>query len=98
MYNLTDFGNAKDISDLVVYSNNLTDGVLISFLLVGIFLIMVFALKKYDFDDGLLVSAWAMFFLSAILSYGKYVNIIFPLGFLAIAAFAGLYVYMTKNN
>lgn len=97
-YNVSELYNATSISDLTLYANNATDGVLFGFFMIGIFLVMMFALKRWEFDDSLLASSFACFILSGILSYGGYLNMIFPLGFLAMMAFTAFYIFVVKRT
>lgn len=103
-YNITQLANSATASDLVCFANSTTTGVLLGMLMIGLFFIFLFALKsRYEFDDSLLASSWVCFVLSAILAYGKcsdgthFLNIIFPLAFLCIAAFTGLYIWVAKR-
>lgn len=101
-YDLTCMQNASGLGWLIC-ANTYTGGILFGFFIVIIYFVMLFALKRYDFDDALLASSWTCFILSAILAYAKdssgvhLLNIIFPLGFLVVAGFSALYIWATKH-
>lgn len=97
LYNLTNLTNADNLGDVMLFSNEVTGGVLIGLLLVAIFFIMLMALKRWEFANALLASSWVSFLLGIVLSYGGFVNILLPLGFLAVAAFTALYIYTTQS-
>jgi len=98
VYNLTGLYNADTISDIVVYSNNSTSGTLFGFFIIAIFIVMMFVLKKYDTVKALATSSFSCLLLSSILAYGGYLNIIFPLAFLAMTAFIGMYIYIVDHD
>jgi hypothetical protein len=93
MYNLTNLTSAADIGGVAMFANNAAGGLLFGMLILAIFFIMLLSLKKWEFDASLAVSSWTCFLLGAVLSYGHFLNIIFPLAFLAIAGFTTLYLY-----
>lgn len=97
-YNTTNLTSATGIGDLVSFANNATDGVLAVVMLIVIFIIMLVALKRYDFDDALLASSWVTFLLSIFLRFAGFLPLIWALGFLAIAGFATLWVFTTKRT
>lgn len=97
MYNLTSLQQAADVSDIFIYANTNTGGLLIGLGMLSIFFIMLLVLKKWEFTDALLVSSFISFILSSILSYGQMLNFMFPLTFLLIAAFTAFFVYTAKR-
>lgn len=99
-YNLTELQGAADWGDIATAANSATDGVLFGGLSIALFFVFVVSLKKsggWGIDESLLASSFACFVLTAVLAYGKYVTVIFPLSYLAILAFTGLYVWATRN-
>lgn len=97
VYNVSELYNATTISDVVMYANTATSGVLFGFFIVAIFIVMMFVLKKYDFEDALVTSSFSCFLLSGILAYGGIINIIYPLAFLALTALTGFYLYVIQK-
>jgi len=98
LYNITSLTESLNFGELALWANAASDGVLFGFFTIAIFFVVVLALKRYDFADGLLVGAFVSFVISGILTYGGFLNIIFPLCFLIIVALSGFYVWMTKRN
>jgi len=96
-YNITGFTNAETVADIVVFANESTGNILFGLFILALFFIMLMTMRKYEFTDTLLTSSFVCFVLSAILSYGGFLNILFPIGFLAILSFTTLYVWMNRN-
>lgn len=95
MYNLTQLTTAETAGDLVLFSNYVTGGLFVGLMVIALFFISLFVLKRWEFDQSLLASAFISFLISAILSYGGILRIIYPLAFLSVAAFTFLYMVMT---
>lgn len=99
-YNMTALQQANDWGDIALAANSATDGVLFGGLSIALFFVFIVSLKKgggWGIDESILASSFACFVLTAVLAYGGYVNVIFPLAYLAILAFTGLYVWATRN-
>jgi len=97
-YNVSGLYNATSISDITLYANSSTSGVLFGFFMIGIFFVMMFSLKRWEFDDALLSSSFSCFLLSSVLAYGGYLNVVFPLAFLAMMALTAFYSYVVKQD
>jgi hypothetical protein len=99
-YNLTELQQADNIGKLLTFSNNATGGILVGFFMIALFFIIMILLvsRRYDFDDILLADSFACFMLSAVFTYGGYLNILFPIAFLTILAFTGFYSFFAKSG
>lgn len=97
-YNLTNLTTATDLSGVIAFANNSTEGYLVGLMLVAIFFIMLMSLKRWEFTNALLASSWVCTLLGFVLAYGEFVNPLIPLGFLAVAAFTALYIYTAQPN
>jgi len=95
-YNLTLLHQSNTISGLFTTANSYTTGWLLGFLILAVFFIMLMALKKWEFDDALMASSFVCFVLAAILVSAELLNLLWAIGFLVVAAFTGLYMYITK--
>ena len=96
-YNITELQSKTDIGSLITFANSSTQGVLLGFLTIGIFIILLVNLKKSsDFVESFIVSSFLTFILAAIFSFAGWINIIYPLAYLTMTAFAGLYMYSTR--
>lgn len=99
--NLTALTHSDGMGGMVCVANSWTDGILIGGFIIALFLIMLFVLKKWDFEKGLLVSSWSAFLLSAIAAFADCGNGEFLLSpyyalvFLIIAALTALYMWST---
>lgn len=96
-YNMTELQAAETVSDLAFYANSSVDGVLFGFFSIAIFFVILMALKRWDFEDALLTASFLSFMISGIAAFGGFIHIIFPLAYLVMTAFAGLWVYITKR-
>ena len=96
-YNLTQLGGADSFNGLINFANDVTGDLFVGLFVMAVFVIAVFVLKKYEFDFALLSSSFGAFVISALLSYGGFLNMIYPLAFLAIMAFTAFYVFVIKD-
>ena len=92
MWNLTNLTTDPTVSTVFEAANSFANNSLFGFLSLALFFILLMSLKKWEFSSALLAAGWVSFVLSMILAYGGWLNIIFPLGYLAIAGFTTLYV------
>lgn len=92
MYNLTNLTTSPTVATVFMAANSFTNNTLFSFLSIAVFFVLLMSLKKWEFSSALLTAGWVSFVLSAILAYGGWINIIFPLAYLSIAGFTMLYV------
>lgn len=92
-YNLSNLTSADNIGDVAWAANGFAQGHLMGMVLVAAFFVMLMALKRWEMDGALIVSSWTTFIFGVILAYGSWVNILYPLGFLAVAGFATLYAH-----
>lgn len=97
LYNLTLLKDADLVSDIFTYANDASNGTLFGIFTIVIFFTMLLIFKKWEFDEALLSSSFLSFVLSAILAYGGFVGIIYPLAYLAITAFTTFYVFVVKR-
>lgn len=97
-YNLTLLKEATTLRKLFVTGNSYTSQSFTGMMMIAIFFVTFMALKKYQFPYALLSSSFACFILSIFLTYANLLNFIFPLIFLTITAFTGLYIYTTDRN
>ena len=95
-YNLTELANADTIYKLVVFSNNASNTLLISLLVLALFFVMLMALKRFEFDAALLVSSFVCFIISALFVYAELLSLIWALGFLIVAAFTAMFMFIFK--
>lgn len=92
-YNLSLMQNGTTILKLFEATNSYTDDSIGLMMILALFFIMIFALKRYDFSAALLASSWTCFILSALLTYAELLNFRIVLLFLAITGFISLYVF-----
>lgn len=100
MYNLTKIkGEDVNLYELILFGNEASDGMLVGGLIIAIFFIILFRLiRTTEFSSGMLVSSFIGFILSSLLALAELLGIIFPLTFLAMLAFAGLYIFTARGS
>lgn len=97
MYNTTGLESATTVTDIFKYANSATNDVLFGSFMIAIFFIFLMIMKRYEFDQALLVDGFVCFILSAILTYSKLLPLFYPLFFLAVAAFTAFYMFVVKE-
>ena len=91
-YNLTTLQNANNIVKLFEFVNGPpTNGLFIPIMLIAIYIIMLMGLKRYGFDNALLVSSWIAFLMSLLLRSAGLISVVFMLAFLFITALITMY-------
>lgn len=98
MYNLTDLQEATNVVDLVSYANTSTDGVMVMLFVFAIFFVMLMISRRYGFTEGIVTSSFLSFIISSLFTYGKLLNILVPLLFLALTAFTAMYLYIARRQ
>ena len=98
MYNITQLQESGNVFLLFSTANDFTSGLLLGLFVLAVFLIMLLALKKWEFDDALLASSFSSFVISAILTSAGLLNLLWTLGFLTILAFTAFYMFVAKNR
>lgn len=98
-YNLSNITAAGNPADMTLAVNNSVEGALFGAGIVALFFIMLLALRRgqWEVPDTVLVSSFACFLLSSVLSYGGFLNIYYALVFLALSGFTALYLWISKN-
>jgi hypothetical protein len=96
MYNLTSFMQSETMSDVALAANELTNFRLFGFFIVAVFLVLLLALKRYDFDDAIITSSFICFLLSGFLAMAEIVNFLFPLFFIMVLSLMLFVKWMTK--
>lgn len=96
MYNMTILQNATTVSDLVVYSNTISRGIVTGMFVIALFFIILMVNKKQDFDKVLAADSFICFVISTLLFAAHMINFMFPLFFLSVTAITVLYLYSQK--
>ena len=101
--NITELSTSVSVTDVVCVANSATEGILIGGFLLAVFFIMLFVLKRWDFDRAMLVSSWSCFLLASLASFMSCRNgdsLLSPywaLVFLILAAFTALYMWSSGD-
>lgn len=96
-YNVTPLNNVNKVSDLMIFSNNIVDGLLAITFILAIFFVLLFQLRRWPFHNSLLVSGFVTFILSLFLTYMGALHWLFPCAFLTITAFTAFYCYTVQS-
>jgi hypothetical protein len=102
MYNLSGLQKATTIFDVVKFANNASSmngtPFLINGIIIGIFIILTaMMLRRYEFDDSIMVSGFLCFILSIFLRAAMLISFITLIGFGAIAGFTLFYKVVLKR-
>lgn len=98
LYNLTNVTSATGAGDLIVATNQLTGGILLGLLTLALFIIITLSMvQRYGFAVALLTSSFLNFIIAGVMTTAGFIQIIYPLLYLALMAFSGLYLYMINR-
>lgn len=92
-YNLTILKEATNIVGLVEFANYATSNIFSGIVVFSLYIILILALKRYDFIQAFISSSFVMFFVSVLLTYAGLMSIFFPLLFISLTAMGALYLY-----
>lgn len=95
-YNLTALQASDSFSELVLYADESTGGILVGLFVVAVFFVGLFALKRYDFEQTVPALSFFCFIISLLLSFAHLLNFLFPLGFGILLALSTMYVYISR--
>lgn len=98
LYNMTELQQAVTPADLVTYVNNATGQLFMGLMLLSFFFVLLFILKRYEFDKALFSSGFSIFIISLVLMFAKWVNFYVMLFFLFLFALTGLYQFAIKRT
>lgn len=99
IYNISQMTNSGNIAGIAVAANTYSNGILFGFGSIAFFLVILLSLKRNnDFDECLLVSSFISFFIAGFLTYGGFLNIIFPLAYIVMVAFTAFYMWVAGRN
>jgi len=96
-YNMTALQASTTIFSLFEYANDSTGEILFGLFMIGIFFVLLLAMKRMSFDSAMFAASGISFVLSAVLTYSKLLNFIFPLIFLIMFALIGFYEYTVNR-
>lgn len=91
MYNLTNLTSAENIGDLVYFGNEVTSGIMMGLIVMGVAIVLLVSMKKESLADGLEVVGFIMFLASGVLTFAGLLGIIFPVFFLIVTGLAALF-------
>ncbi len=96
--NLTNLTTAKTFYDIIVFTNQVTNGIVGMMFMLVIFLILLTQFtKRYEITEAITASSFLCFVLSIILTSINLLNFSFIIGFGIIFAFGGFYIQFTKT-
>lgn len=97
-YNVTSIIDATSFYAIVKSADDYSGNILTGLMILAVFFVLLFSLKKYEFDVSLLVSSWICSILSMFLVYAKLLNFLFLIGFVAMTAFMTFYFYVVRSD
>ena len=96
-YNLTKLQEANTIPEFIGVVNSYANDSLVGFFLIGIFFTLLMIMKRYEFDNSLMVSSFLCFMFSLFLKYLGWINFKFVLVFLIVMALSMFYSFLLKR-
>ena len=85
--------NSADMVGLFEYSNHVTGEIFTALMVLSFWIILIFALKRFEMSKALLSSSFVMFFVSLLLTYAGLLNFLFPIAFLSVCGIVALVLY-----
>jgi len=98
IYDESLLSNATNVQEVVLAANTYSEGLLLNLFMLAIFLILLMALKRWEFQDALLTSSFIAFVISGMLTYAGMVSMWVTTVFLTLTAFTGMYMYIIKRR
>lgn len=96
MYNLTNLTSSTYVSDVFLFSNQVSNGVVSQMFVIALFFIVLSFLITRGFDVAIFIAGWTSFIVSLFLVYMDALNVIYALAFIAITSFSALLLYLLK--
>lgn len=96
-YNLTELQMADTVSELALYANSASLGMLFVMLNIVFFVaLLIIFLKRNDAGVSIFAASFLSFIVSGILAYGRFVSVYSVLFYVFIMAISGFFVYLSK--
>jgi len=97
--NMTEINSISTVTDMIIFTNNHTNGLLFSLVTVGVFFALLLTLKgRWEFDEALAAASFASFFLSFALVYAQLLNFYVMIVYGVMLGLTVLYMFTAKNN
>lgn len=96
-YNLTQLQASEKVSELFIYANDSTGGVLMTGLMIAIFFVLLMVLKRYEFTHAVVTASFLCFILSSLAAYTGFMSLYAVLLFLTLTAFSLFYMYVKQE-
>jgi len=96
-YNMTQLQESTTMFKLVEFANDATGEILVGLFMIGLFFIIIMAMKRQSFEYSLMGASGVSFILSAVLANTHLLNFIFPLIFLIMFGLTTLYVFTVNK-
>jgi len=77
-YNMTALQNAYYVSDLLVYANTATNGLIGTMMITATFFITLMSLLPYGWKDASIVAGFLSFIVSVVMAFGGFVAVAVP--------------------
>lgn len=96
--NLTNLTTVKSFSDILTFTNNITDGVLgIMFMVVLTIMFLLMFLRRYTFEESLLAASFLSFVISFFTRAIGFTGFTITISLGIIMCFSGFWVYLSKK-
>ena len=92
-YNETLLIESTTLLGLVEYVNVSTNDMFVMLMVLSMYLILVLALKRFEFVQAIWAASFVMFFISLFLTFANLLNFMFPLFFISIVGIIAIFYY-----
>ncbi len=97
--NLTNLTSAQTFFDILEYDNSVTGGFMTAgFVITIFFIITMLSMRKYSFEESILLASFFGFVISIGLTAIELLNFVFIIGFATIFVLDGFFVYLSKKT
>ena len=96
-YNLTVLKSVSSMSELMGFTNSVTNDTFSGLVVISLYIILIMSLKRYDTVQAIAASSFAMFFVSLFLRMAGLLNFMFPLFFASVVAVIMLYAFTNRT-
>lgn len=97
--NLTNLTSTQNTYELVIYANQVTNGILFNLFIIVIFIILILiSMRRYEWDEAMTASAFVTFGFSIFFSAFKLLNFKFVIFFGVVAALGAFWLYISGKS
>ena len=97
MYNTTNLSLSNSPTDIIVWANDNTQGVLFGGFVIALWFVFFLILKKYSFERAFVTSSFLCFLISIFFVNSGFVTFHYLIVFGVMTLFSGFWIYLDPN-